>query len=172
VDLHAHVRRGGRVLGICGGYQMLGRRIADPDGIEGVAGSVDGLGLLPVDTMIAAIKQTRAVEGRFTIGDASFAGYEIHAGITTIDPGTASLLRFADGTLDGATACDGRIAGCYVHGLFDRADARAQLMIEIGAASDGLDRREAIDAALDRIAATLERELDVDALIAIAKETA
>ncbi|WP_010219144.1 cobyric acid synthase [Sphingomonas sp. PAMC 26621] len=172
VDLAAHVRRGGRVLGICGGYQMLGRTIADPDGIEGDAGSVAGLGLLPVDTVIRGDKRTRPITGRFVSGEAAFAGYEIHAGVTTVDPDAPALLRFADGAHDGATARDGQIGGCYVHGLFDQPDARAHLVASLGAVSDGLDRRETIDAALNAIAATLERVLDVAALIAIAKEAA
>jgi adenosylcobyric acid synthase len=171
-DLAAHVRRGGRVLGICGGYQMLGRTIADPEGLEGVSGTVAGLGLLPIDTVIAAGKTTRPVEGQFVAGEALFAGYEIHAGVTTVDPGAAPLLRFADGTHDGTSARDGRIAGCYVHGLFDRAEARAHLIAALGAASDGLDRREEVDAGLDSIAATLEQVLDIDAIIAIAGEKA
>ena len=170
VDLAAHVRRGGRVLGICGGYQMLGRSIADPDGIEGVAGTVEGLGLLPVDTVIRGDKRTRPIAGRFAAGHAGFAGYEIHAGVTAVDPGAPALLRFADGTPDGATARDGRIAGCYVHGLFDRPEARAHLIAMLGAASDQLDRRETIEAALDGVAAVLERVLDVGALLAIAEE--
>jgi len=168
VDLAAHVRRGGRVLGVCGGYQMLGRTIADPDGIEGRSGTVDGLGLLPVDTIIAADKRTQMAAGTFAGSDVPFAGYEIHAGVTRVDAGVSALLRMDDGAHDGATAQDGRIAGCYVHGLFDRAEARAHLIAQIGASSDGLDRRDAIDAALDGIAATLEQVLDIDALIALA----
>ena len=172
VDLAAHVRRGGRVLGICGGYQMLGRTIADPQGIEGDAGAVAGLGLLPVDTVIGPAKRTQAAAGTFVGSTVTFAGYEIHAGVTRVDAGAPPLLHLADGRADGTQAQDGRIAGCYVHGLFDRADARAHLIATLGAASDGLDRREVIDAALDGIAATLERVLDIDALIAMAGEAA
>lgn len=171
VDLAAHVRRGGRVLGICGGYQMLGRTVADPRGIEGPAETVAGLGLLPVDTVIAADKRTRPITGEIGAG-IGFTGYEIHAGVTTPDAGTPPLLRFADGVADGARAQDGRIAGCYVHGLFDDPAARAHLLAPLGVVSDGLDRREAIDAALDAIAATLERVLDIDALIALARTAA
>jgi adenosylcobyric acid synthase len=172
VDLAAHVRRGGRVLGICGGYQMLGRSIADPDGIEGPADSVAGLDLLPIETVIAPSKQTRAASGHIIASSAPFAGYEIHAGVTAVDDGAPPLLRFADGRVDGTFAADGRIAGCYVHGLFDRAEARAALIAPLGVGSDGFDRQDAIDAALDRIAATLEQVLDVTALIAIAREAA
>lgn len=171
IDLAAHVRRGGRVLGICGGYQMLGHRIADPDGIEGSAGSVAGLGLLPVETVIAATKTTRPVTGELLWG-AAFAGYEIHAGVTQVAAGTPSFLRFDDGTADGATARDGQIAGCYVHGLFDRTSARAALLAGIGATADPLDRHEAVDAALDGVAAALEAVLDIDALLDIAGEAA
>ena len=140
IDLAAHVRRGGQVIGICGGYQMLGTGIADPDGIEGVAGQVAGLGFLPVETVIAGVKTTRPATGTLADG-AAFAGYEIHAGVTTIAPGTPPFLHFADGTPDGAVAHDGQIAGCYVHGLFDAATASASLLARIGAAGDPLDRR-------------------------------
>lgn len=170
VDIQAHVRRGGRVLGICGGYQMLGRRVEDPDGVEGAAGGVDGLGLLPVDTVLTREKRTRAVSGRLVEGDAAFAGYEIHVGVTTVASGTPALLRLDDGGTDGAIARGGRIAGCYVHGLFDRAVARAALLAPLGIGSDGLDRGEVIDAALDEIAATLARTVDIDRLLAIATE--
>ena len=151
---------------------MLGRQIADPDGIEGDAGSVAGLGLLPVETVLAPTKRVRSVEGTHVARGAVFAGYEIHAGVTTVDPDTMPLLRFADGSMDGAVAQDGRIAGCYVHGLFDLPQARAHWLATIGAASDGLDRREAIDRALDGIAAVLANALDIDRLIAIAQEGA
>ena len=170
IDLAAHVRRGGHVLGLCGGYQMLGRRISDPDGIEGPAEKVAGLGLLPVDTVLAPTKRVRSIAGTHVAGGARFAGYEIHAGITTVDPATVPMLRFADGSMDGAVAGDGRIAGCYVHGLFDAATARAHWLATIGAVSDGLDRRETIDAALDGIATVLAATLDIDRLLAIAQE--
>ena len=170
VDLAGHVRRGGQVLGICGGYQMLGRSIADPDGIEGPPETVDGLGLLPVETVLAPAKTLRAIGGHHAEGGAPFSGYEIHCGVTRRDPGTRPLLRFADGNEDGADA--GQVAGCYVHGLFDRPEARAHWLARIGAASDGSIRLDVIDAALDAIAETLEQVLDLDRLLAIAKEAA
>ncbi|USU11387.1 cobyric acid synthase [Sphingomonadaceae bacterium OTU29THOMA1] len=170
VDLAAHVRRGGRVLGICGGYQMLGRTIADPDGIEGSTGCVAGLGLLPIDTVIGAAKQTRQVDGGFVGVDTPFRGYEIHAGITTVDADAPPLLHFADGRTDGTTAAGGRIAGCYVHGLFDRAEARGHLLARLGTTSDGLERGDVIDAALDGIARMLEQVLDLDAMIRFSRE--
>ncbi|MWC44137.1 cobyric acid synthase [Sphingomonas carotinifaciens] len=172
VDLFAHVRRGGRVLGICGGYQMLGRRVSDPEGIEGAADSVAGLGLLPVETELGRDKRVRAVTGTLYGGGGDFAGYEIHAGVTRVDAGTPPLLRFEDGGVDGATAEDGRIAGCYVHGLFDRVGARGHWLKVIGAVSDGWDRSEAIDAALDAIAGELEAVVAVERILALAGEAA
>jgi adenosylcobyric acid synthase len=168
VDLAGHVRRGGQVLGICGGYQMLGRRIADPDGIEGPAGAVEGLGLLPVETVLAPSKLVRPISGTHAEGGAAFSGYEIHCGVTRVDAGARPLLRFADGAEDGVDT--GLIAGCYVHGLFDDPASRAHWLARIGAESDGHARADVIDAALDEIAETLEQALDIDLLLAIAKD--
>jgi adenosylcobyric acid synthase len=166
VDLHAHARRGGRIIGLCGGYQMLGRRIADPLGVEGPAGAADGLGLLEVETVLDGAKMLRRVDGRLVAGGAPFAGYEIHLGRTAGPACARPLLRMADGRLDGAVSPDGRIAGAYVHGLFDRAQARADLL-QI-ALADGRDQAEAVDADLDALAAVLGRSLDIDALARIA----
>ncbi len=167
IDIAAHVRRGGRVLGICGGYQMLGRSVADPEGVEGLPETIDGLGLLPVDTVMQAGKTLREVEG-VRIGDGSrFRGYEIHAGVTS---GTARpLLRMADGRDEGALSADGRIAGCYIHGLFNLASQRRGW---IDGASNGVDQDAAVDAALDELAAALERHVSVDRLLAIAGQAA
>jgi adenosylcobyric acid synthase len=169
VDLEAHTRRGGRVLGICGGYQMLGRMLADPDGIEGPAGtSVEGLGYLPADTVIGPVKTVRPVSGRLATANATFSGYEIHAGRTVAEPGTEPLLMFDDGTPDGAVK--GAAAGCYVHGLFDDPSMRAHWLGLLGARSDGLARSDVIDAALDCIATELEGGLDADLILSIAGE--
>jgi adenosylcobyric acid synthase len=168
VDLAAHVRRGGQVLGICGGYQMLGRSIVDPGGVEGPAETVAGIGLLPVDTVLAPAKTVRAVTGTHVSGDAPFAGYEIHCGMTQCDPHARPLLRLADGAEDGMEA--GRVAGCYVHGLFDDPASRAHWLARIGAASAGGARADVIDTALDAIAGKLEQVLDIERLLTIAKE--
>jgi adenosylcobyric acid synthase len=167
VDIAAHVRRGGRVLGVCGGYQMLGRMISDPDGVEGVAGSAPGLGLLDVETVLAGAKTLRRVEGRLTSSGATVQGYEIHIGRTD-GPDTARPVAMIDGASHGARSDDGRIAGLYVHGLFDRAEARAALLAEVGAASDRVDQGARVDQALDRIAAVLETHFDIPALARIA----
>ena len=165
VDLAAHVRRGGRALGICGGYQMLGRTIADPDGVEGPAETVAALGLLPVDTVIRQDKTVREVRGTRIADGSGFAGYEIHCGLTTGE--AAPLLRMTDGRVEGAVSPDGRIAGCYVHGLFNLAEQRR---CWIGGASNGLDQDAVVDAALDELAADLERHVRADRLLAIAGE--
>ena len=168
IDLAAHRRRGGRVLGVCGGYQMLGRRIADPDGIEGPPGEAEGLGLLDVETVLGGEKTLRRIAGRLARSGARFEGYEIHVGRTD-GPATARpLLLFEDGGGDGAISPDGRTAGCYVHGLFDVGPARQALLAELGATSAGADQAGAVDAALDEIASALEQAFDIPALAAIA----
>lgn len=167
VDILAHARRGGRVLGVCGGYQMLGRSVSDPDGVEGPPGSAAGLGLLDVQTVLAGDKTVRPVTGRLA-GGAAFEGYEIHVGRTS-GAGTARPLLTIDGHgPDGAVCADGRIAGAYVHGLFDKASARAALLAPLGVAADGQDQSARVDAALDEIAQILERSLDIDAIARIA----
>lgn len=167
IDIAAHVRRGGRVLGICGGYQMLGRSIADPLGIEGPPETVQGLGLLPVDTVLGADKTLRTVSGISIADDAPFTGYEIHLGTTNGD--ATPLLRMADGRSEGAASADGRIAGCYIHGLFARAEQRQYWL---DGASNGIHHDVAVDSALDELAVELEKVVAVDRLIAIAKDAA
>ncbi len=167
VDLAAHVRRGGRVLGICGGFQMLGRTIADPDGVEGLPGEAAGLGLLDLETVLTGDKVLRPTRGRLVSG-AAFEGYEIHVGRTTGPALARPVLVREDGAGEGAVSADGRIAGAYVHGLFNHGAARAALLSELGVASDGVDQAARVDAALDRIAEALADSFDIPALAAIA----
>ena len=167
IDILAHHRRGRPVLGLCGGYQMLGRSVDDPDGREGPPGKVAGLGLLDVDTVLRGDKTLREVRGE-ALG-APFAGYEIHLGVTT-GPDTARPLgHFADGRAEGAVSADGLVAGSYVHGLLDLAEQRAAWLARIGVEAHGPDHVADVDAALDEIAAALEAHLDIDAIIAIAR---
>ena len=168
IDLAAHVRRGGRVLGLCGGYQMLGRRIADPHGIEGEPGVTEGLGLLDVETTLTGRKTLRAASGRLARSGEPFAGYEIHVGATSGAGTERPLLIFDDGRPDGAMSADGCIAGGYVHGLFDRGEARAALLAEFGAASAGGDHADQVDRALDELAEVLGQCLDIEAIAKIA----
>ena len=167
VDLRAHLRRGGHVLGICGGYQMLGRRIADPDGIEGPSAGVDGLGLLDVETILTGDKVLVEVAGATVQDGVPFKGYEMHVGRTT---GAARpLLALADGTADGAIDDSGRVAGCYIHGLMADDRQRRHWLQKIGAPDTGFDYEAGIEATLDRLAAHIERHLDLDRLLALAK---
>ena len=168
IDLRAHVRRGGRVLGLCGGYQMLGRRIADPQGIEGPAGAAEGLGLLDLETTLTASKTLRPAAGRLAQTGAAFAGYEMHVGETSGPGRDRPFLIHADGRPDGAVSADGRIAGTYVHGLFDSGEARRVLLADLGAASTPGDHPTEVDKALDEIAGVLAQCFDINALARIA----
>lgn len=170
IDIAAHLRRGGRVVGICGGFQMLGLTVADTDGIEGCPESIQGLGLLPVHTRLLNSKQVRAVRGIDISSGAAFEGYEIHVGHTDIEPGTSPWLRFDGGAADGAMGTDGLIAGCYVHGLFNRAEFRAAWLQSLGAASDGIQQAARVEQALEELARELDRALNIDGLIEIARQ--
>ena len=165
IDLLAHHRRGGRVLGLCGGYQMLGRRVADPEGVEGPPGEVAGLGLLPVDTVLGGNKRLMEVRGE--LGGVPFSGFEMHVGRTTGD--AEPLLRFEDGRADGAVSADGLVAGCYVHGLFGHDAQRDSWLRRLGATPTGRRHEAEVDAVLDRLAAHLELHVGVDALLAHAR---
>jgi len=167
IDIKAHRRRGGAILGLCGGYQMLGRDIADPEGIEGAAGSVEGLGLLDIETVLSAGKTLERVSG--TAFGARFDGYEMHIGETGGPDTARPLALFDDGRRDGAISADGMVMGSYVHGLLADAGQRSALLKRIGGVGGGRDYRVSIDAALDEIAAELERHVDVDGLIALAR---
>ncbi|WP_439542478.1 cobyric acid synthase [Hyphomicrobium sp.] len=169
IDLAAHVRRGGHVLGICGGYQMLGTSVADPAGLEGPAQTVPGLGLLDVATTLCGTKTLRDVTGSAWGGGAPFTGYEMHVGETVGEGTRRPLLAIAGGRPDGAVAADGRIAGCYVHGLFAHDTQRAAWLEKIGARPSDLGYAADIEATLDRLADHLERHLDCAALLALAR---
>jgi adenosylcobyric acid synthase len=168
VDLAGHLRRGGYVLGLCGGYQMLGKTIADPLGLEGKPAAVSGLGLLPVNTVLDADKRVTEVSGVSLPDSTPFRGYEIHCGRTELEPGAVPFLRRSDRSLDGAASADGHIAGCYVHRLFDDPAQRAYRLSALGAVSDGVDQTARVEAALNAVAATLAECLDIEGILAIA----
>jgi adenosylcobyric acid synthase len=168
-DLKAHMRRGGHVLGICGGYQMLGTHISDPDGIEGPAGSVAGLGLLDVETVLQGDKVLVDISGESADGAAPFKGYEMHIGRTTGVGCTRPLLHFADGRKEGAVSASGRIAGCYVHGLFSDDRQRDHWLRLVANRSSGLDYEADVEETLDRLAAHIERHIDCDRLFELAR---
>ena len=169
IDLRAHLRRGGQVLGICGGYQMLGRSITDPAGMEGEAGCVAGLGLLDVETELTGEKTLLEVAGACTRSGAPFRGYEMHVGRTAGADGARALLAFADGRSDGAVSADGLASGCYVHGLFADDGQRAAWMQRIGAGAAALRYEHDYEATLDGLAAHLERHVDCDGILQIAR---
>ncbi len=166
IDILSHHRQGKPIFGICGGYQMLGSRISDPDGIEGESGSVEGLGLLDIETRLTPTKSLERVTG--TAWAQSFHGYEMHLGSTDGPDCTRPFARLDDGRVDGAISADGLVSGTYVHGLFASTGARTGLMASIGIHSEGVDYAASVDRALDDIAEQLERHVDIDAMIRIA----
>jgi adenosylcobyric acid synthase len=167
IDIAAHRRRRGLVLGLCGGYQMLGRIVADPDGIEGPAGAVPGLGLLDVATTLSAEKRLEKVHGATGDG-APFSGYEMHMGVTEGPDRARPFARLADGSPEGAVSTDGRVIGTYVHGLFADDRQRAAFLARFkGTASVAYDAL--IDRTLDALAAHLAAHLDLDRLLTLAR---
>ena len=169
IDLRAHVRRGGKVLGICGGYQMLGKTIDDPLGMEGAPGAVEGLGLLDVATTLTADKVLRACSGVSTFDGAAFSGYEMHVGATQGPDCARPLLTFADGRGDGAVSKDGAIRACYLHGLFGHEAQRAAILNWIGAQASELAYEAEIERVLDALADHLANSVDLDALLRLAQ---
>ncbi len=169
IDLKAHVRRGGWVVGLCGGYQMLGTRIADPLGVEGPAGAVEGLGLLDVATEIAGDKRLAVAEGIELSTGAAVRGYEMHMGRTDGPGARRPMLRLATGE-DGARSPDGRIMGCYLHGLFAADGFRHAFLAAVRARPAGGVAYEAlIEETLDALADHLAAHLDLERILEIAR---
>jgi adenosylcobyric acid synthase len=167
IDLQAHLRRGGFVLGICGGYQMLGRSIADPHGIEGPPTKVDGLGLFDIDTILEGDKVLVEVTGESVGSGVPFKGYEMHVGRTTGE--VRPLLELDGGKLDGAVSADGRVAGCYIHGLLADDRQRRHWLRRIGGEASLFAYESDVDATLDLLADHLEKHVDCDQLLALAR---
>jgi len=161
------VRRGGAVLGICGGYQMLGRTIADPEGIEGAPCHVDGLGLLDIDTVMGPHKRLALSNATHIASGAAVDGYEIHIGETTGADCARAWLHL-DGRLEGAASPSGQIMGCYLHGLFAADEFRAAFLKDLGGRSRQTDYQGDVEATLDALADHLETHLDLDVLLALA----
>jgi adenosylcobyric acid synthase len=168
IDVLAHVRQGGQVLGLCGGYQMLGRRIADPHGIEGVPGEAPGLGLLDIETVLGGDKTLAAISGIEIASGAPVTGYEMHLGVTTGSGLARPMLRLA-GRDEGAVSGDGRVSGCYLHGLFASDAFRRAFLARLGAPVSDLAYEPMVERTLDRLAEHLETHLDLDALLAAAR---
>jgi len=168
IDLAAHHRRGGLILGLCGGFQMLGRTIADPDGIEGVPATVEGLGLIDVTTTLSAEKRLEPVRGTSNDG-APFSGYEMHIGVTAGPDCTRPFAQLADGTPEGAVSADGRTIGTYVHGLFADDRQRAAWLARFIRGSATIAYDELIERTLDALAAHVAAHLDLDRLLTLAR---
>ncbi len=167
-DLAAHRRRGGHVVGICGGFQMLGKVVRDPDGIEGSVRQVEGLGLLDVETVMEPKKTVRNVTARSMLFDLPLEGYEIHLG-RTAGPDCARPSAVIDNVPDGAVSADGKVLGTYLHGFFGADAFRAKFLEGLGVRGAATDYRAQVESALDEIAAELERHLDCDAIFALAR---
>jgi adenosylcobyric acid synthase len=168
IDLAAHVRRGGRVLGLCGGYQMLGRSIRDPAGIEGPPGTVEGLALLDVATVLTSNKTLEATRGE-TSDSVPFTGYEMHMGATTGPDCSRPFARLADGSPEGAMSFDGRVMGTYIHGLFADDRQRGAWLARLDAGPPAVAYDALIDDTLDRLAAHLAAHVDLDRLLTLAR---
>ena len=168
VDLAGHVRRGGAVLGICGGYQMLGRYIHDPNGLDGAPGTVEGLGYLDVETIMTREKALNEVRATHVETGLQMSGYEIHIGRTE-GSDTSRPFTKINGKGDGARSADGRIGGTYLHGLFGDDGFRSAWLRSQGGNSTGTEYGAEVDRVLDLLADHLERHVNVDELLAIAR---
>lgn len=168
IDLAAHHRRGGQILGLCGGYQMLGQSIADPQGIEGPPGETPGLGFLDVTTTLHPDKRVTQTEATHTTTRQPITGYEIHLG-RTLGPDTARPFAHIGPTPEGASATDGRASGTYLHGLFTADAFRSAFLARLGAAPSTHSHDALIESTLTALAAHLEAHLDVSALLALAR---
>ena len=168
VDIAAHVRRGGQVLGICGGYQMLGQVVRDPMGLEGPAGDTDGLKLLEIETEMSGDKTLTRTVARHAETGAQMKGYEIHLGRSS-GPARARPFAYVDGQPEGAVSADGRIMGSYLHGMFAEDAFRTAFLAARGAKTSGLQYSDVVELTLDALAAHLEAHLNVPGILALAR---
>jgi adenosylcobyric acid synthase len=161
IAIARHLRYGGKVLGICGGLQMLGQQLHDPLGLEGAPGSSAGLGLLDINTVLEEQKQLRNVRGHLALEDAPVSGYEIHAGVTTGAALEHAAVRLDDGRHDGAQSADGQILGTYLHGLFESPPACAALLRWAGLENvQHVDYHALRERDIERLADLVENHLD------------
>ncbi|MEZ5753420.1 MAG: cobyric acid synthase [Paracoccaceae bacterium] len=168
VDLMAHRRRGGHILGICGGYQMLGQSVADPDGIEGPPGETPGLGYLDIRTVMTQDKRLTRSTARHCATGLMVSGYEIHIGRSD-GPDCTRPFALLEGRPEGATSPDGRVTGSYLHGLFSDDAFRRAWLAGFGVQASGLAYAQGVEQVLDDLANHLETHLDVAAMLALAR---
>ncbi len=169
IDLKAHVRRGGHVLGLCGGYQMLGTKIHDPKGLEGPVQTVDGLGLLDIETTLLPDKTLTRVSAKHLVSGTDIEGYEIHLGNSQGADCARPFAKMGDRN-NGATSTDGLVTGTYIHGCFSSDAFRRSFLKSIGAKTSNLAFEQLIETTLDELAAHLEEHLDLDQLLSLAGE--
>jgi adenosylcobyric acid synthase len=167
IDIAAHVRRGGTVIGLCGGYQMLGRTVADPNGVEGPAGTAQGLGLLDVETVLTSEKTLTNATGTTSDG-MPFSGYEMHMGVTR-GPDCARPFAHVGGVPEGAVSANGRVIGTYLHGLFADDRQRSAWLQRLGAGPASVAYDELVEATLDRLAKHLTTFVDLNRLLSLAR---
>lgn len=167
IDLAAHHRRGGRILGICGGYQMLGTQVSDPEGIEGPAGTTPGLGLLDITTTMTPDKRLTRTTAVHAASNLPIDAYEIHIGRSE-GPDRARPFALIDGAPEGATSADGRVMGSYLHGMFAGDAFRAAFLTSLGLPASHRDHGAEVESTLDALAAHLEAHLDVAGLLSLA----
>ncbi|ARE39601.1 Cobyric acid synthase [Rhodovulum sp. P5] len=168
IDIRAHLRRGGRVVGLCAGFQMLGHRVCDPDGIEGPAGDTPGLGLLDLETEITDDKRLVEVDADDSLSGTRITGYEMHMGRSR-GPALARPWLRPGGTPEGAISDDGAVMGSYVHGLFASDSFRRHWLSGIGVEAAQASHAARLTRALDAFADEIEADLHLDALLAIAR---
>lgn len=168
IDLLAHHRRGGRILGICGGYQILGHSVSDPDGIEGPVGETPGLGLLNITTTMTADKRLTRTQAVHAASGLPISAYEIHIGRSD-GPDRARPFALIDGHGEGAIAPDGRVSGSYLHGMFSDDAFRAAFLLDLGVNAPLRSHAADVEATLDALAAHLEAHIDVAGLLALVR---
>jgi adenosylcobyric acid synthase len=168
IDIAAHYRRGGLILGLCGGYQMLGHLIRDPAGIEGPPGDAGGLGLLDVETVLSADKRLEPVSGRSHDG-LPVSGYEMHMGVTTGPDCARPFVRLSDGRHDGAVSMNRQVIGTYMHGLFSDDQQRAAWLMLLESGPTSINHEILVTQTLDRLAAHLAVHIDLDRLLSLSR---
>ncbi len=168
IDLAAHIRRGGHVLGLCGGYQMLGHRVRDSDGIEGTPGEIEGLGWLDVSTEMTGDKRLTEVAATHAATGVRFTGYEMHKGVTD-GPDCASPFANLGDRQEGAVSANGRIAGSYLHGMFRDDAFRRSFLKGLGVAPSSLAYDTTVEATLELLAEHMEAHLDLDKILGLAR---
>src|SRR5579883_1645515 len=168
IDIAAHRRRGGMILGMCGGYQMLGRVIRDPGGIEGPAGEVQGVGLLDVETVLCGDKRLESVNGR-TLDGIPVTGYEMHMGVTSGPDCKLPFAQLDDGSPEGAMSIDTHVVGTYMHGLFTDDRQRSAWLARFTAGPIEVEYETLITHTLEQLAALLAMNIDLDRLLKLAR---